>query len=281
MTAISNRAQAALQRTDQDTSDACHRALRDARILRASNYEDVSVTVCDGLASLSGHVGTVTDMVNADRVVSQVPGVREVQNDLVADDDLVNLVAQALAHDERTRHETIFVAVRAGVVILSGQAISSKARAAAGECAGQVPSVRGVSNYIEAPGAVVTAARERVLQPRVGQEVFARDMSLGRVERVIVDPHNPRVVSLLVRGQFPTRQYADLPWGLYEPVEERRLVIPAAWIDSVTPTVAQLSVYGAEAAARADFKPADFAEPGRAWRPPYPFSATDCLWARS
>jgi hypothetical protein len=255
--------------------------LRAARILRTNHFDHVFVTVDDGAASLSGHVGTATDMVNAARAVGQAPGVREVQNDLVADDDLVNQVAQALAHDERTRHETIFVAVRAGVVILSGQGNSARARAAAEECAGQVPSVRGVSNYIEAPGVVVSAARERVLQPRVGQEVFARDMSLGRVERVIIDPQNRRVVSMLVRGQFPARQDADLPWGSYEPVEDRRLLIPAAWIESVTPTVAQLSVNGAEAAAHDDFKSADFAQPGRAWRPPYPFTTTDCLWARS
>lgn len=44
---------------------------------------------------------------------------------------------------------------------------------------------------------------------------------------------------------------------------------------------AQLSIDGAAAAGHDDFAPADFAQPDRAWRPPYPFTGTDCLWARS
>jgi hypothetical protein len=234
------------------------------------------------MVSLSGHVGTATDRLRADSALRQVPGVLAVQNDLVADDDLVNLVAQALAKDERTRHETIFVAVNHGVVILSGLRNSSKARAAAEECAGQVPSVRGVSNYIEAPGAVVDAVQERIVQPSIGQEVFASDMSLGRVEQVIINPHNRRVVAMVVRGQFPDRQRRNPRMRSYEtPMEEGRLTVPAAHITFVTPTVVQLRISGIAAAGHDDFAPGDFTRPDHSWRPPYPYAANECLWARS
>lgn len=270
------------RRSTAETVADANRALHAAGIVRASDSGDVSVTLCNGEATLSGHVGTFADRLNAESVLRQVPGVRGVQDDLVADDDLVNLVAQALANDERTRSETIFVAASHGVVILSGLRNSSKARAAAEECAGQVSSVRGVSNYIETPGAVVAAAEERVLQPRIGQEVFANDMSLGRVERVIVNPRNRRVVAVLVNGPFPEQQRARPSWRSYETrVEERRLRVSAADIDFVTPTVVQLRINGAAAVRGDDFAPRDFVQPDRGWRAPYPFTATDCLWARS
>lgn len=268
------------RRSAADISSDARHALRAEGILRGSNFDDVSVALCGDAATLSGHVRSATDRLNAVRALGQVSGVREVQNDLVADDDLVNLVAQALAHDERTRHETVFVAVSQGIVILSGLRNSLTARAAAEECAGWVPSVRGVSNYIEAPGAVVTAAHERVLQPRIGQEVFARDMCLGRVERVIIDPRNRRVVAVLVSGQFPVWQPSNTTWHEAQ-LEERRLQVSTADIDFVTPTVVQLSINGAAAAAHDNFSLEDFAQPDPAWRPPYPFAAAECLWARS
>jgi osmotically-inducible protein OsmY len=270
------------RRSNEEAANAGHRALQVAGILRASNYDDVSVSVCAGVANLSGHVRTATDILHADSAVREVPGMREVQNHLVADDDLVNQVAQALARDERTRRETIFVAVNQGVVILSGLHNSSKARAAAEECAGQVSSVRGVSNYIEALGAVVDAAHERVVQPLIGQEVFASDMSLGRVERVVIDPTNRRVVAAVVGGQLPSREPANLRLRSYEMrTEDRRLVVSAADIAAVTPTEVQLNINGAAAAGRDDFAPGNFVQPNRAWRPPYPFTAEECLWARS
>ena len=270
------------RRSDADTAAAARLALEATGILRTANHDDVSVTACDGTVSLSGYVGTAADRLRAEGAVRQVPGVREMQDDLVADDDLVNLVAQALANDERTRRETIFVAASHGVVILSGLYNSAKGRSAAEACAGQVSSVRGVSNYIEAPDTVVDAAQERVLQPRIGQEVLASDMSLGRVEQVIINRENRRVVGIVVRGRFPDRKRGASRMRTYElPMTDGCLTIPAASITFVTSTVVQLSVSGLAAAGSADLAPGDFVLPNPTWHPPYPYTASECLWARS
>jgi len=270
----------ASRRSNAATAVAGHGALIDAGFLRGSNYGDVSVAAWHGTATLRGHVANSTDKLRAGRSMRDVPGVSEVQNDLVTDDDLVNLVAQALAHDERTRRETIFVAVSHGVVILSGQRNSAKARAAAEECAARVSSVRGVSNYIEAPGIVVSENEQHVLQPRAGQEVLASDMALGRVKRVIVDPHNRRVAAIVVVGRFPDRRRATPRMRSYDmPMEERCLVIPIAEVRFMTRTVVQLTISGIAAARHDDLSPGNFAQPDPTWRPPYPFAADECLWA--
>jgi len=271
------------RRSNAQTAAAGQDALRAAGILRGTHYGDVSVKASDGMATLSGHVGTSTDKERAESALREAQGVLEVQNDLVADDDLVTLVAQALARDERTRHETIFVAVSHGVVVLSGLRNSSTARAAAQERTAEVPYVRGVSNYIEAPDTLLDDhAEQHVIQPRVGQEVFASDVALGRVERVIINPHNRRVEAMVVRGQFPDRQRPTARMRSYEmPTERRRLVIPSADVGFITPAMVQLSIDGIAAAGRDDFAPGDFKQPDRVWRPPYPYSANECLWWRS
>ena len=256
-------------------------ALREAGMLRGSDDGDITVSVCDGVVALSGHVVGSRDKVCAEQATLTARGVRAVCNNLVTDDDLVNSVAQALAHDERTRKERIFVAANHGVVSLSGLQNGALARADAEGIAASVQSVRAVQNYIKGPGAGVDDRNERVLQPRPGQEVFASDMSLGRVERVIIDPHSRRVVAMVVHGQFPDRRRATPHMRSYEmPTEDRHVVIPATEVTFITPTVVQLSVSGITAARRDDFAIGDFTPPGRAWRPPYPFAANECLWTR-
>lgn len=268
-------------RTDAELAAAARRALATAGVLQSGDYGHLSVTASAGTVTLSGHVGASADRPRAERALHELPGVLEVQNDLVADDDLVNLVSQALARDEGTRNGMIFVAVSRGVVILSGLHNSARARAAAEECAARVPFVRGVSNYTEAPGTVVDAVQERVVQPRVGQEVVASDMSLGHVAQVIIDPRNRRVVAIVVEGQFPDRRGATPRMRSYEmPMEERSLVIPITEMGFVTPTVVQLSIDGIAAAGHHDFASEDFIQPDRAWRPPHPYAKHECLWMR-
>jgi hypothetical protein len=231
--------------------------------------------------TLSGHVATAADRRRAGRAIDKVRGARAFQNELVADDDLVNLVAQALADDERTHAETIFVAVHHGIVILSGLWNSALARAAAEECAAAVPFVRGVNNYIQAPGTVGNHAEAQTVQPRFGQEVFASDMALGRVERLIIDPLSRRVAAMVVIGRFPDLGHAARHMRSYEmPTQERHVVIPISAVGFVTATLVQLNVAGMVAARWADFAPSNFPIPDKTWRPPYPFAVSECLWTR-
>jgi osmotically-inducible protein OsmY/sporulation protein YlmC with PRC-barrel domain len=268
-------------RPDREIAIEGRIALREASMLDGADDGDITVTVCDGAAVLSGHVVGSRDKARAAQAMLTAGGVASVRNDLVTDEDLVNLVAQALGDDQRTRNERIFVAANHGMVTLSGIENRAHARADAEEIASSVPTVRGVCNYIKRPGDGVDDRTERALQPRIGQEVFASDMALGRVEQVIIDPHSRRVEDMVVYGQLPDRQRATPRMRSYDmPLEERRLLIPIAEVSSMTPTVMQLSVSGLAAARRDDFAPGDFRQPDHAWRPPYPYVANEFLWTK-
>jgi hypothetical protein len=115
----------------------------------------------------------------------------------VTDDEVVIAVAQALARDERTRGSRLFVSAKHGVVVLNGRIDTAETRAAAEEVAAIVPSVRGALNYIDEPGVVPTDPY--VWQPRPSQEVYAKDLFLGHVEWVIINPRHPD----FALGSFP------------------------------------------------------------------------------
>ncbi len=146
------------------------------------------------------------------------------------------------------------------------------------EVAASVPQVRGVVNDIQTPGVVVDPAKQRVLQPRIGDDVHADDMVLGRVERVIVSLRNRRVAAFVVRGRFPDPRRATddmLPGDM--PREERRVVIPIEVVQDVTDGGVLLTIGGVEAARFPNFDPGDFVAPATGWHPPYPYTHADVL----
>ncbi len=266
---------------DAEIADEARSAVWQDEILRAMDYGDIRIAVRDGSVVLRGHVATSGNRTRAEQAVFSVRGVCAVQDELIVDEDLVNLVAQSLGRDERTCKERIFVAARSGIIVLSGKVDTKLARSAAEECAATVPWVRGVSNYIEVPGIHPDDEEQRVLQPRLGQETFAVDMSLGRVERVIVNPRNRRVAAVVVHGQFPDQHHADPSMHSWEmPTLERRVVIPIAEVDYVNKTEVQLKVTGIIAAKCSDFSGQTFCEPDSGWLPPYPYRNQECLWTR-
>ena len=78
------------------------------------------VDVRDGVVTLRGHVASRSHRARAEKVARQTRGVRELHDELVADDDLEIRVAQALSRDPRTRAYYIQVHASQGVVHLVG-----------------------------------------------------------------------------------------------------------------------------------------------------------------
>ena len=70
--------------------------------MRTSRPE-ITVTVDDGVVTLSGYVSSASIKGMASILAGSVDGVSEVVNELLADPDLERSVALALAQDERTR----------------------------------------------------------------------------------------------------------------------------------------------------------------------------------
>jgi osmotically-inducible protein OsmY/sporulation protein YlmC with PRC-barrel domain len=248
-------------------------------ILRETDYNEIDVTVENGIVILRGHVITSMNLSRAEDAVRLVKGVLGIENHLVVDDNLVIDVAQALGRDKRTQLERVFIGAQNGVITLNGQVGSAAIREAAEEVAASVPTVRGVANYLQAPNIVVDPQAEQVLEPPIGGEVYATDMLLGHVERVIINPHNRRVTAFAVHGYFPDLRYASEPGLPDENTQpERRTVMPIRSVRYETDSSVQLDVSSVEAARNPDFDPVDFVSPPEDWQPPYPYHWDDVLF---
>jgi hypothetical protein len=264
----------------EPTTDAIYGALWQNDLFRCLEYGHMNVALDGSTVVLRGHVTSAHTRQWAEQIVSQAPEVQTVENALVADDEIVVDVCRALAENPRTADETILVAVRHGVVVLSGTVGSAAARDAAEKCAASVSQVRGVSNYIDAPGVIVRPEEEQVLQPCIREEVIATDMAVGRVASVIVSSHNRRVTAFVAQGEFPdmTLRGHDRDWDPYDiPKRERSVVIPREAIAEITPSAVWLRLNAVDAARCPDFDPAGFRRPGTVWQPPYPYQPAD-VW---
>lgn len=253
-------------------------ALWDDEVIREIDAETIDVAVHDGVVVLSGYASTPVSKARAERAARSVAGVLGVENRIVTDAELVSAVAQALARDPRTRGQRLFVHARHGIVYLSGEVASAAIRAAAEEVAAGLPTVRAVVNRVQAPGVSVDAEDLRVLQPAIGQEVYATEMLLGSVEQVVISPRNRRVTAIVVRGRFPDPERATprmLPDQM--PKQERRVVIPIRAVHEVTEGGVMLRISGIDAARYPDFDPANFVAPDAGWQPPHPYTHADVL----
>jgi osmotically-inducible protein OsmY/uncharacterized protein YrrD len=265
-------------RPDSAIAADVDQALWSDEVIRALDLETIDVAVCDGVVMLSGYATTPTSKVRAERAARQVPGVLRVENRIVTDGEVVVAVAQALARDPRTHRARIFVHAEHGVVTLNGELENPDVRAAAEEVAASVAQVRGVVNDIQAPDVVVDPAKQRVLQPRIGQDVYAEDTFLGRVERVIVSPRHRRVTAFVVRGSIPDPERTGARTLLGDmPPEERRVVIPIEVVQDVTVGGVLLTISSADVTRYPDFDPNDFVAPDAGWQPPYPYTHADIL----
>lgn len=86
----------------------------------------------------------------AGELAQRVPGVLEVQNELVSDTELQLWVAQRLAHDPRTRLLITDISIRCflGTVHLQGRVDSTARREAAAKVAAEVEGARQVINEL-------------------------------------------------------------------------------------------------------------------------------------
>jgi osmotically-inducible protein OsmY/sporulation protein YlmC with PRC-barrel domain len=265
-------------RPDAALAEDVDQALWMDEVLRAIDYDAIDIHIHDGVVTLRGFASTLMIKKRAERAAHAVPGVLEVDNRIMTDEEITIAVSQALGRDERTRHLRILVSAKHGVVTLNGELDSAEERSVAEEVSASVPQVRGVVNYIRAPGVIVEADEQRVLQPRVGQDVYAEDMFLGHVERVILSPQNRLVTAIVVRGEFPDLERAKPGMLPYEvPREERQVLLPIESVRFVTISGVLLTVEALDAARYPDFEPDNFLAPAPDWQPPYPYEPSDIL----
>ncbi len=160
-------------------------------------------------------------------VNGSVRGVRGLQSELIADDELEARVARALAGNARTRDYYIRVHVAEGFVHLTDTleraALSTEVVDAAEEVAASVPGVRAVVVQLRE---VEASPRPRPILPRIGLPACTTDGWLGRIEAVVMSRRFRRVTHLIVASRV-------FPDGTADPVVGSESV-PCRWLVPVS-----------------------------------------------
>jgi hypothetical protein len=198
---------------------------------------------------------------------------------LVPDDKIIREVAGALGKIEHVYGVKFFTGARNGVVVLNGEVSSTNVRLLAEECAANIPGVRGVINNVRAPGVDLKAEDQRFLQPSIGEQIYFRNGVCGKVERVIINPNNQRVVAMVVRGQYSALE-KDPRFMAYgeEQTPERLVIIPISTMRYLTKSAGFLNIDSAEAARFSDYDRSRFIAPREDWTPPYPYCRNEVLF---
>lgn len=265
---------------DTVLTEEVRQALGADHLLRRGDVAHMRVTVKDGVATLTGHVGQSINKARAEVAAQEAPGVTAVINHLMVDNELMIDVAQALSHDQQTQDEQIQVNVQHGVVYLGGAVKRPSVRVAAAAVAAGIPQVRGIINVIQTPGIVMDIDEERFVQPLIESEIYATDGQVGRVQQVVINPQSRRVSAMVVHTEIPVAlegEWAHLPDERQQPL--RDILIPISGIRHAPSGAIFLTINSGEAAHFTNFDPHTFGPPPADWQPPYPYGPADVLFS--
>lgn len=268
-------------RSDAALTAAVIKALWGGAILRRTEYRQIKVEAINGIVNLHGYVSTSSMKARAEEAALRVAGGWKVENYLAIDDELKIDVAQAIGKDARTQKARIFVGSHNGFITLTGETSDLVGRAVAQEKAISVPEVRGVLNSIRVPGVDIKTDDQRALQPMLGSGIYATDILIGVVERVVINPDNRLVTAILANAVFPDPTQMGSNWLWNEHLyAERRIIIPIETVRHQSELDIFLKVNGAESAAFETFDAESYSSPGECWQPPYPYKRADILIVR-
>src|SRR5271157_2809001 len=232
-------------KTDTDLAhEVDHTLWRDAAF-RATDFDSIDVRVRDGIVYLNGHVSSLTNR-------------HQVEN---------------------TYDCKFFTGVSHGVVLLSGNVENSNIKLLAEKCASSNPNVRGVINTVRTPGSDLNLPEEPFLQPIIGEEIFFHDGSSGKVQQVIINPDNRRVVAMTIRGRFENQRQELRSLNKGEARSpERIIVVSMNSVRFLTKVSGFLHINSNEKNRYMDFDPARFFTPKKDWKAPYPYCPDDVLF---
>jgi hypothetical protein len=208
-----------------------------------------------------------------------IPGVLSVKSYLVPDDKIIREVASVLGKIEHLYGVRFFTGVQNGVVGLHGEVTSATVRSLAEKSVANIAGVRGVINSVRVFGVDLQVEDQRFLQPTIGEQIYFRDGLYGKVQKVIINPNNRRVVAMLVQGRYSHSQKDPrfLAYG-EDQLPERLVVIFVSAIRFLTKSSGFLQIDSTEAARYSDFDPSSFIAPSEDWTPPYPYCPGNVLF---
>ncbi len=261
------------ERPDPILVTEAERALQAERILEGAEIKDIRVSARRGLITLNGYVPNAAQKTRAEQAARQIPGVLEVENRLVVDEDLKLAAAEAVAQITDSSAGRIFVDAKNGYIVLTGEMPSDESRLASEERAGSVPEIRGVLNWVRVDG--LKYSEPRALQPRIGARVLGRNIVSSHVEQVIVNRVNRLVEAIVVDGLCPEPRKEKTHWFVADvALVRRKVVIPVHTIQHHTKNAVFLEK---EAPQFEDFNPESVTRPDATWHPPYPYHRNHVL----
>jgi osmotically-inducible protein OsmY len=193
---------------------------------------DISVSVKDGVVTLTGFVKSYADKYEAEAATKRVAGVVAVANDLEVrlpavderpDPDLARDAVAALKSQLPISWEHIKVVVKNGWVTLEGEVEWQYQRQTAENAVRRIKGVKGVSNLIQLkPHAEPSEIKKRI------QEAFRRSAELD-ANRIVVETHGSEVVLKGTVRSWAEREEAErAAWAApgVTKVEDRIVVSP-------------------------------------------------------
>src|SRR5712691_1169226 len=133
--------------TDWEIKQAFMERLMADPTLRAVQ-RSIAIDVQDQVVTLRGYVADQSEVEGVARVIRSVPGVLQVDRQLVTDDDLARAVTDALRSDVATSAAQVQLSAHHGTVDITGVAPDAATARKIESVAGQLPGVQVVHNMV-------------------------------------------------------------------------------------------------------------------------------------
>lgn len=267
------------EKRDADLKTDIADALWKDDVLRALEYNEIDVRVQAGVVYLNGHITGAGSQNRITTAIRAIPGIVEIKNNLILDDQLTLDAAAALGGLEHTYGCKFFTGASHGVVSINGTVSDKNIRVLAEKCVSENPNTRGVINNIQIPGNKPMVQDQPFRQPAIGQPIYFLDWVPGVVHRVIMNPNNRRVIAMIVRGKFTSQQLeSNSGMGVTALPSERSVVIPIRTVRHLTKTSVFLFINSSQRNQYMDFSAAHFIPAPRSWIPPYPYCPDEVLF---
>lgn len=135
--------------TDDQLRAEVREALHDTPTFQeADAFLRIEVAAHDHVVTLRGNVRTLWRALLAETIARQVPGVWDVHNQLIGDDEIEDAVLLALRHEQRLHPSALRVQSMFGQITLLGKLRATEEATLAMLLARRVPGVRTINNQI-------------------------------------------------------------------------------------------------------------------------------------
>jgi osmotically-inducible protein OsmY len=196
----------------------------------------IGVTVKDGVVTLSGYVGSFVEKLAAEKVASQVIGVKAIAEEIKVrlpksyernDADIAEASVNALDWNVTVPHDRIKVKVQDGIVTLNGEVDWRYQKDAAHDAVCCLMGVKGIINQI----AVKPSESPIAIKSKI-ERAFKRHSALD-VEAITVETNGSKVIlSGSVHSWIDKQEAGSAAWAApgVSDVENNIVVLPASEI---------------------------------------------------